>query len=452
MRTLIRNAYIVTVDENDNEYPQGALVIDDDRITYVGPEEKLPFMEGGFDDIFDADGDLVIPGIVNAHTHNVYFLMRGLGMDRDLKDWLMDAIWPGLIQINPEDAYIGSVLGCLENIRSGVTCLADNYYAPSYKKNNIDAVLSGIEDVGIRALMARGYHNFAFNVPEDFFEEDDEVAAEYDRIFSKWNGAGGGRIQAWVSPVNLLYSTPTSIQKVWEVAKHYGVGMHTHVAEARFEVEEIKRRYDGKTFIEVLDDLGVVSHKFHSVHSVHLSSREIEILKSYDAAVMYCPNSNMLLASGIAPVPEMLKKGLRVALGTDSPNNNQDMIESMKTAALLPRVKEYDPVAVTSKQALRMATIEGAKALDLDDQIGSLEVGKQADIAVINMHNLHNIPVHDYVANLVYSANQSDVRNVYIAGKKALHEGRLVEYSEKKICEDAQKSALALAERIKEAS
>lgn len=451
MKILITNAYIATVDSTDTICPDGSLIIDGERISWVGDRNALQQPLETFDEVIDARGDLVIPGLINAHTHNAYYLMRGMGMDRELKAWLIQATWPGLIEIQPEDAYIGALAGCLENIKSGVTYLVDNYYPPRYKKGNVDSLLQGIADSGIKGTIARGYHDIPHNIPEDFMETEDEVLAEYQRIIEKWHGAENGRLSVWVSPVNLVYSTASSVQKVWELAQHYDLGMHTHTAEARFEVETIKERY-GMTVIEAFESLGVMGKDFHAVHAVHLTSREIEILRDHGATAIFNPASNLLLASGIAPVEEMLQKGLRVTLGTDAPNNNQDMIESMKLAAILPRVVNYNPVAVTSYQALKMATIKGAESLNLQDQIGSLEVGKKADIAIINLHNLHNSPVHDPITNLVYSANQSDVLTVFINGKKLLDQGKLLDFSEQAVVADMQTASEGLAERIRKRS
>jgi 5-methylthioadenosine/S-adenosylhomocysteine deaminase len=451
LKTLITNGYIVTVDQNDAIYPEGALIMDGECISWVGHIDALPQPMEAFDEVIDAEGNLVIPGLINAHTHNAYYLMRGMGMDRELKAWLIQAIWPGLIEIQPDDAYIAALAGCLENIKSGVTCLVDNYYMPRYKKGNIDHLLQGMMDSGIKGAIARGYHDIPFNVPEDFMEGEDEVLAEYRRIIEKWHGAGNGRLAVWVSPVNLVYSSASSVQKVWQLARHYGVGMHTHVAEARFEVEKIKERY-GMTIVEAFTSLGVMGKDFHAVHAVHLSSREIDILRDHGATAVFNPASNLLLASGIAPIEEMLQKGLRVTLGTDAPNNNQDMIESMKFATILPRVINYNPVAVTSYQTLKMATIQGAESLNIQAQTGSLEVGKKADITIVNMHSLHNTPVHDPVINLVYSANQSDVTTVFVNGKKLLDGGKLLHVSEHTVVADMQVAAEGLAKRIQKRS
>jgi len=407
------------------------VVVDNDRIQWVGPMEDLVMPEDGDLRIIDAAGHLVIPGLVNAHTHNVYYLMRGLGMDAELKEWLERAIWPGLMRIDRQAAYQGSLLGCLENLLSGVTCVADNYYMHRERKENIDGVLEAALDSGIRLFMARGFHDFRFNVPEEFLETPEEILGEYRRMIDTWHGRED-RIFVMVSPVNLLYSQPDTILQAGELAREYGLCLHTHVAEAGFEVREIHRRYR-KNYIEVLDRLGVVNERFHAVHSVMITRPEMAILAERGATVVLNPASNLLLASGVAPVEEMKEAGVRIALGTDAPNNTQDMMQSMKLAAILPRILRHNPLAVTSREALRMATMAGAEALGMDDRIGSLEPGKYADITMVSMGELHNTPVYDPVANLVYSAHAGDVRTVMVSGEILVKDGCLVHHSEREV-------------------
>ncbi len=445
----IDHVTIATVNPQNEVIADGALVIEAEKILWVGARETCPYPDDTMQTRVDGGGNLMIPGIVNAHTHTVYFLARGFGMDRDLKEWLQVATWPYLAVLTAQDAYRGAYLGYLENLRSGVTCLVDNYYMAANRKENADAVLKAMQDTGIRGVLARGYHDVSFNVPPVFLEDGEEVAAEYARLLETWQGANGGRIHLWMSPVNLLYCSPKSIQKVYEVGKAYGVGVHTHVAEARFEVEEIQKRY-GKTFLEVFDGLGVLDEKFHSVHSVWLSEGEMELLAAAGGTMMYNPASNLLLASGIAPIETMREKGVRVALGTDAPNNNQDMLESMKLAAILPRMERHNPLAVSSAQALRMATIAGAEALGMQEEIGSIEAGKQADLVLVDMHCLHNVPVHDPVANLVYSANQHDVTDVWLAGEQVLKQRQFTKLDEKAAIEEVEHNREQIAERARQ--
>ena len=443
----IRNITIATVDIKDRVIDEGLVIVDDDKIAWVGEEKSCPYSDDQMDRIIDGGGNLLIPGLINAHTHTVYYLMRGMGMDKPLKTWLSDTIWPYLAEINEKEAYLGAYLGYMENLRSGVTYVIDNYYMAADKKKNIDSVFKAMQDTGIKGMVARGFHSLSFNVPCDFMEDTEEVVNEYRRIFKKWHGSNGGKISACISPVNLLYTSYDSLEKTIKLAKEYNACFHTHVAEAKFEVEKIQARF-GKTFIEVLDELGGVNEKFHSVHSVWLSKREMSILADRGGKVIINPASNLLLASGIAQVESMLQRGVEVALGTDAPNNNQDMLESMKLAAILPRMENLNPLAVSARQALRMSTIEGAKAVDMASEIGSIEVGKKADLVLVNMHSLHNTPCTDMVANLVYSANQGDVLNVWIDGKEILTEGKFIDLNPDKIVREVNQQVSKLKMRI----
>ncbi|MDD2371224.1 MAG: amidohydrolase [Firmicutes bacterium] len=444
---MIKNITIATVDISDNLITDGVIVVEEEKIAWVGEKYICPYNEHDMDAVIDGGGNLMIPGLINAHTHTVYYLMRGLGMDKPLKTWLSDTIWPYLGEINEEEAYLGAYLGYMENLRSGVTYVIDNYYMAAKSKKNVDSVFKAMNDTGIKGMVARGFHDLNFNVPEIFMEETEEIINEYKRIFSKWHGANGGKISACVSPVNLLYTTVDSLEKTIDLANYYKACFHTHVAEAKFEVDKINARF-GKTFIEVIDEYGGVNERFHSVHSVWLSKKEMSILSDRGGKVIINPASNLLLASGIVPVESMLQRGVNVSLGTDAPNNNQDMLESMKLAAILPRMENLNPLAVSAKQALRMATIEGAKAVGLEGEIGSIEAGKKADLVLVNMHSLHNTPCNDMIANLVYSANQSDVLNVYINGKEVLNEGKFNNLSPKKIVDDVNNQMIKLNKRV----
>jgi len=222
---MIRNVTVATVDKNDTVIPNAAVVIDGERIAWVGKEENCPYHRSQMEEVTDGLGDLLIPGLVNAHTHTVYFLTRGLGMDRDLKDWLTDAVWPYLAALRPKDVYLGGLLGYGECLKSGVTSVIDNYYASAAAApDNADALLTAMQDSGIRGVLARGYHDTPFNIPALFAEDGETAAREYDRLLNSWQGANRGRIDLWVSPVNLLYCSPDSIRQVYDVARTEGNG------------------------------------------------------------------------------------------------------------------------------------------------------------------------------------------------------------------------------------
>jgi len=442
---LIRNGTILTLDKNNRIINDGAVFIDEGKIIEVGKTEEVS-KKYKPEKILDAKWKLIMPGFINAHTHIVYGLMKGLGSDLVLLEWLKRFTWPCLANINEDDAYFATLLGCIENIKSGTTCIVENYYMAKNRKGNIDKVAEAIIKSGIRAFIMRGYHDK--NTLDIFIESIEEIRNEYLRIIQKWHGSANGRIKIWISPVNLLFCTLDSIIAMKELMDKFNIGMHTHVAESKQEVAYIKKEY-GKGYIEVFNELGVLGPKFHSVHSVWLSDKEIALLSKHGASVIYNPISNMYLASGIAPISKMLKNKVCIALGTDASNcnNSQNMIETMKMAACLQKVYALDPAALTANQVIRMATIDGAKALGLENEIGSIEPGKKADIIIIDLKKPHIIPIHDPIAGLVYSASGHDVETSIIDGKIVMENRVIKGLNEVEIIEKTQKAAEDLVKR-----
>lgn len=447
MSILIKNGIILTVDRNDQIIKNGALYLENDRIVDVGLTRDVTKKHRA-DRVIDASKKLVIPGLINAHTHMTDSLVRGLGADMSLLEWLNDFFWPFSEAVTGDDAHAGALLGCLEAIKSGCTYVAENYYPTKEKKHNIDRVAEAIEKSGIRGTLIRGYHDKKSMLPDDFIEDDDEVVREYDRIIHTWHEKAKGRIMTWVGPVNLLFSSLESIIKVHELAEKYDVGLHTHLSESKGEVELIKKEY-GKGYVEVFHSLGVLGPKFHGAHAVWLSAKEIALLAETDSRVIHNPTSNMYLASGTAPVPQMLKAGLTVALGTDGPccNNNIDMIQSLKFAALVHKLNSLNPRAICANEVLRMATVDGARAFGLENEIGSIEVGKKADITIIDLWKPHILPVFDPIATLVYSANGDDVNTVIIDGKIVMEDKEVKTIDEQEILKKAKNAAEDLVQR-----
>ncbi len=443
---LITNGTLLTVDEDNTVIEGGALLIEGDRIKAVGSTLELSAAHP-LEPMLDAQGNLVIPGLINAHTHGLYYLSRGLGMDGSLLDWIRQYIGPFFLEMSEEDAFAGALLSFLENLRMGNTLVIDNFYAPGARKGNADQVARAAEQSGIRAVLARCYVDRAGRLPVEFVESSDQVVQEYERLLRTWHTRANGRLQVWVAPVTLPSCTPESILSVHELAEHWGVGVHTHCAETLESVEMVRKQY-GKSFVQVFDELGVLGPAFHSVHSVWLSDSELRLLRDAGAKAIHNPAANMLLAEGIAPVAKMRRLGMTVALGTDAPNNSQDMVQSMKAAALLQRVASLDAGALSAQDVLRMATIEGARTLGMEDELGSLEVGKKADVVIVDIHGLHTTPSHDPVSTLVYSCTGCDVRTVIVDGKVLVEQGHLVSHDVHQVLENAQRAASRLRNRV----
>ena len=449
---LIKNALIITMNSAADIIKDGAVVIDGSRIVAVGRMDDIgPEYETS--DVIDATGKLVIPGLIDAHVHLLHCLVRGLCADKDLLDYIKMCSGPNYSTINEEEAYVASLLGCIESIKSGTTCLIDNSIAATERwRSVIDQLLAAVGESGMRAIGAPSYIDFDSGQRKQsagMVKTTAQVLSDYEWLFEKWHNKLNGRIMIWGSPNNLLYCTTDSLVQVAKLASSYGAGIHTHTLESRPQNKLLEERF-GKSYVEVFDELGVLNEKFHVVHGVWLSDSEIKLLKSSGAKVVHNPESNMILSSGIAPITKLLENNLIVALGCDACicNNNLDMIEAMRFAALLQKVHTLKPDAISAMQALRMATIDGARALGLEEEIGSLEVGKKADIAIIDCDQPNMVPMHDPVANLVYSSNAGNVDTVIVDGKVLMKNRVLTFVNEQKFLALCKEKAVNLLSRF----
>ena len=442
---IVKGGTVVTMDGARRIIRDGAIVISGDRIEFVGSREEA---EGKYraERTIDASGKFIFPGFINAHTHMFQVLLRNLAVDMVLLEWLRRVIHPALLAFEEEDVYVGALLGCLENIKSGVTCIVDNHYGRYF-----DAVLRAMVEAGVRGCLPRG--GYVVNAKEELLEDPDYILRDTERLIREWHGAAGGRIMVGVAPMHPCFATREFLLKAKELSDKYGVVYHTHTGESR-EDQELNRRFHGQSDVELLQELGILSLRYHAVHGVWVSQREIGYLAEAGAHVIHNPVSNMYMGSGVAPVPEMLAAGVNVALGTDGPasNNCQDIIQTMKFAACLHKVSKLDPAAITARQVLEMATINGAKALGLEDQIGSLEVGKKADITIVDMEKPHIAPVHDPIGSLVYCAHGSDVDTVIIDGRVVMEGGEVKTIDEEDILEKSYEVVEGLKGRVRERS
>ncbi|MBC7219612.1 MAG: amidohydrolase [Hadesarchaea archaeon] len=344
-----------------------------------------------------------------------------------------------------KDVYVSSLLGCIENIRSGVTCIVDNHYGGKY----YDEVVKAMIETGVRGCVPRG--GYEVNAMEGLLEDRGRILSDTERLIRQWHGSANGRIMIGIAPMHPCFASKEFLIKAKELSDKYGVVYHTHTGESKKD-QELNLAYHGKTDVALLDELGVLGPRYHAVHTVWISQKEIGMLAKAGAHVIHNPVSNMYLGSGVAPVPEMLAAGVNIALGTDGPasNNNQDLIQSMKFAACLHKVNKLDPAIISAKQVLEMATINGARALGLEHEIGSIEVGKKADITIVDMEKPHIAPVHDPIASLVYCANCNDVDTVIIDGRVVMEGGEIKTVDEHEILRKSYESVEELKERARE--
>jgi len=427
VKLLIENISIVPMTADNFLIEKGYIVIGGNKIEKVGAGEA-PL--DNYDQRIDGTNQLALPGFINTHTHAAMTLLRGYADDMPLMEWLEKKIWPLEAKLTADDVYWGTMLAIVEMIKSGTTCFADMYFF-------MDDVARAVNQTGIRAVLARGMVGVG---PEN------ELAISQSReLITKWNGSGNGRINFILGPHAPYTCPPEYLKIVMGLAEELNVGLHIHLAETAGEFEESSRIY-GKTPVAQMESLGLFNHKVIAAHCVHVSDQDIEILAKYQVGVVHNPESNMKLASGVAPVPAMLKAGIPVALGTDgaSSNNNLDMLQEMRTCALLHKVHTLNPTVIPAYQALQMATTNGAKALKLDTEIGRIEAGKKADVILIKMDEAHFIPRYDLIANLVYSGQSSDVNTVIIDGKVIMQDRVIKTIDEQEILERAKQTAAKL--------
>ena len=426
---IIKNAYILTMDPDTGDLKNGTVVIEDGRITEIGEKTKE-----SAETIIDAKHSVVMPGLVNTHTHAAMTLFRGYADDLQLADWLEGHIWPAEARLTAQDVYKGSLLACLEMIRSGTTSFADMYFY-------MDETAKAVEVSGLRASLSHG-------LIELWNEEKGEADLKEGRRFVRaWQGAANGRIKTMYGPHAPNTCSEEFLAKVREEASRDGAGIHIHVLETEAELLAMKERY-GKCSVHLLEDIGFFGPDVLAAHCVWLSDGDIEILRKRGVNVSHNAVSNMKLASGIAPVHKMLEKGVNVSLGTDgcASNNNLDLFEEMKTAALLHKVNTFSPTALPARQVLEMGTVNGAKALD--PETGMLKVGKKADLIILDMKKPHLTPCFDVPSHLVYSAKGSDVRTTIVNGKVLMDNYRVLVLDEQKVMEEAQKAAAELVSKV----
>ena len=436
MSILIKNGILLTMDQDDKILREGSVFVEDDRIIDVGNSKDL-IKKYKAEEVIDAKWKIVMPGLINAHCHTIHDLLRGLGTDMVVTKRLPNVIWPTMSKLTGEDVYSATLLGCIGAIRTGCTQLIDNYYYRTRDKNaNIDRVGEAFEKAGIRAGLWRGYSNRIgiMKPPEIFNETEEEIMAEYLRIVKKWHNKAEQRIKVLLGPGGLLSTTQETLLKVHDLAEKYSCYIQTHAAEESTEPRAFIKLY-GKRCVEFLYDLGVLGPNLMIIHSIWLTDKELDLLSRTDTRVVHCPTANMFNTQGVAPVPAMLKRGISVALGTDI---YQDMFSTIRCATYIHKVHNLDPFAMTAKCALRMATIDGAKAIGQEKEVGSLEVGKKADIITINYKNPHLIPMHNPIPSIVYCANGNNVDNVIVDGRVIMRNSIITSISECEVLQKAQ--------------
>ncbi|MGQ9460675.1 MAG: amidohydrolase family protein [Candidatus Bathyarchaeaceae archaeon] len=447
MNLIIDGGTIVTI-SSKGIIRDGAVVVEDSRIVDVGKSLDLRQKYYGYEKI-NAKGKVIIPGLVNTHQHAAMSLLRGYADDLPLKDWLENWIWPLEKHMTGHDIYVGALLTAIESIMGGVTTVNTMYH---YAEDGNEA--EAFAEAGLRGVV--GHVCFSWRKDED--------KKALMALAKDWHSKEGDLIRVSVDPHAAYTVDPEYMKELrnitGELNEKYGspnspIMWHTHVAETEDEPEKIRQAFKISIqggVLEYLDSLGVLGNDVIATHCVALTQKDIKILKDREVKVSHNPISNLKLASGISPVPNLIKADITVALGTDGScsNNNSDMFGVMKTAALLHKGFNKDPTLLPAEQVLRMATIEGAKALLWDGQIGSIEVGKRADLTMVDFKKPHLCPLFNEISNLVYAAMASDVDTVLINGKIVMENRKVTTVDVHKVLEMAEKTKESLLARLGE--
>jgi len=435
MKILLKGFKALIVDKIQENL---SITIESGRIKKISEgEDSCKLNPKDFDKVIDGENKLVIPGFVNTHTHLAMVLFRGYADDLPLKRWLEEEIWPAERKLTAEDVYWASLLGIAEMIRSGTTTFADMYFY-------MDAVAKAVEESGIRAMLSYG---MIAPKPGAKAKRELSIAQEFLEGFHR---SAEGRITVALSP----HAPYTCADSVWkrtvELARKYQVMIHTHLSETEDEVERFLEERDLSP-AEYLDMLEVFTVPVLAAHCVHLNLVDIGILARNKVSVAHCPGSNMKMGSGIAPVSSLIESGVNVAIGTDgvASNNNLDMLEEIRLAALAQKGLLADTTLIPAEKALQMGTLCGARALGLENEIGTIAEGKKADLIIFNLDKPHLIPQYNLISNLVYAASAQDVETVIIEGRIVMENEEIKTFDEEEVKNRVKKLQEKYARRTK---
>ena len=420
MRTLITNAYVLDMVEDTANIEKKDILINDNIIEKVEADST-----DEYDEKINAKNMIIMPGLVNTHTHLAMSIFRGYKDDRKLMDWLENAIYPVEDKLKPEDIYWNSYLSCLEMIKSGTTTCNDMYFG-------MNKTVEAIKDTGLRAVVA-------WCIKDDSIKDKVQKTKEFAQ---KYNNDKNSKIKIYVSADAPHTCNPETIKICVDLAKELNTGIHIHLAETLEEEERVEDDYE-KRGTEYLNDLNVFDVPVVLAHGIYVSDSDIEILKKIKGGISHNPISNCKLSSGICNVVKLRNNGINIGLGTDGigSTTTMDMFEEMKTAAYLQKVNTMEPTSIKAYDILKMATIEGAKVLGMDKEIGTLEPGTKADMIFIKTDRIHLCPDNDVCSNIVYSANGADVDTVMIDGKIIMQGRKMVNLDEREVMKQVKKIA-----------
>ncbi|MDI6728037.1 MAG: amidohydrolase [Thermodesulfovibrionales bacterium] len=422
---IICGDYVLTMNEKMDLVRDGAVAVKDTKIVDVDISENI-FKKYSSEKIIEGKGRVVLPGLINTHTHAAMVYFRGLADDMPLKDWLENHIWPAENKwLSHEFVFDATGLACLEMLKAGVTTYNDMYFFGN-------SVAAASKKMGIRAVIGAGIVDF----PTKTGNSADDYISNAEKFINEWKG--DGLIIPCIAPHSAYACSPETLKKSKEMAERFDVPLHVHLSETEWETGEIISRY-GRRPVEHLESIGFLDERVVAAHCVWVENNEIEILAKRKVGVSHCMESNLKLASGFAPVVTMLAAGVKVTFGTDgaASNNDLNILSEMSTAAKIHKAISGDPTVLNSKTVLTMATRWGAEVLGLGDMTGSIEKGKLADIITVDLKKPHLTPMYDVYSHIVYAAMASDVETVMVNGKLLLNNGMFVAADEEEILQKA---------------
>ena len=433
---LIKGGTALTLSSERDTIEDCCIAVKDDRITFIGdaPNGKTPFQAK---EIIPAQGCVIMPGLINAHTHAAMVCFRGLADDLPLMDWLKNYIFPAeSLNVDEDLVYYGTLLACVEMIKSGTTTFCDGYF---FENQAVQAV----KEAGMRAVLAQGIIDLP--TPD---VKDPELNLQIAEEFLLSNADHPIILPALFCHAAYTCSSQT-LKQVKELTLNHGAPYLIHLSESKGEVEQIKNEY-GMTPVYYLKDIGVLDRNLIADHCVCLTDDEMDILKECEVKVVHNPESNMKMASGIAPIPELMSRGIPVGLGTDgcASNNNLDMFQEMDTAAKIHKVSKEDPTIMNAKEVVELATIGSASVLGLDHDTGTLEVGKKADIIIINMNKPHLTPLYSIYSHLVYAVSGADVATTIINGKLIMKDRKVLTIDEESVKREVRRIAVKIKKSL----
>ena len=410
MKILFKNAMVLTM-ENDEILKNALVAVEDDKIAYVG-EACEDWLNRAYDRVVDASGHMIMPGFINTPAHLAMTLLRGYGSGLPLQSWLEDKIWPVEELYEDEDYYVGSQMAVAEMLRSGTTCLSDMYMG-------MDLTAKVLCETGMRGVLSRGMVAFSKEMLEP-------KLAENVKLYEDWHGKENGRIQVFLGPHAEYTNTAETMPIYAATAKELGCGIHIHVSETASEVAGCVERH-GMSPVRFLKKMDIFDGRALAAHCVHVSEEDMCILAEHGVGVAHNPSSNIKLASGFAPVAKMLDKGVHVGIGTDgvASNDRMDMLREANLASLIAKGFSGDPTQLDAFTTLRMATLGGAQALGMADRLGTVTVGKQADLIMLDLTGPAYQPENEMMNHLVYSANSTDVVMTMVDGRILMENGVL---------------------------